>query len=86
MKKDVNISLGRYDSEKECFPVYFKPASWNSFSLPISIAEAQAFKEAFEQIKDDALKDASFCIRHDAIALDEITFTLPSGKTYHAKL
>lgn len=86
MKKDVNISLGRYDSEKECFPVYLKPASWNSFSLPISIAEAQAFKEAFEQIKDDALKDASFCIRHDAIALDEITFTLPSGKTYHAKL
>lgn len=86
MKKSVDITLGRYDSEKECFPVYFKPASWNSFSLPIPISEAQAFKEVFDQIKDAALKDASYCIRHDAIALDEITFTLPSGKTYHAKL
>ena len=86
MKKSVSITLGRYDSEKECFPVYFKPASWNGFSLPIPIAEAQAFKEAFDQIKDAALKDALYCIRHDAIALDEITFTLPSGKTYHAKL
>ena len=86
MKKSVSITLGRYDSEKECFPVYFKPASWNGFSLPIPIAEAQAFKEAFDQIKDAALKDALYCIRHDAIALDEITFTLPSGKTYPAKL
>ena len=86
MKKSVSITLGRYDSEKECFPVYFKPASWNGFSLPIPITEAQAFKEAFDQIKDAALKDALYCIRHDAIALDEITFTLPSGKTYRAKL
>ena len=87
MKKNgVSISLGRYDSEKECFPIYFKPASWNGFSLPIPIAEAPAFKEAFDQIKDVALKDASFCIRHDSIAIDEITFTLPSGKNYHAKL
>ena len=87
MKKNgVSISLGRYDSEKECFPIYFKPASWNGFSLPIPIAEAPAFKEAFDQIKDVALKDASFCIRHDSIAIGEITFTLPSGKNYHAKL
>ncbi|MBP5170597.1 MAG: hypothetical protein ILP04_00840 [Bacteroidales bacterium] len=86
MKKSVNITLGRYDSEKECFPIYFKPASWNGFSLPVPIAEAQAFKEAFDQMKDATLNDASYCIRHDAIAIDEISFTLPSGKTYHAKL
>ena len=85
-KKGVSISLGKYDSEKECFPIYFKPASWNGFSLPIPIAEAQAFKEAFDQIKDVALKDATYGIRNDAIAIDEITFTLPSGKNYHAKL
>ena len=85
-KKGVTISLGKYDSEKECFPVYFKPASWNGFSLPIPIAEAQAFKEAFDQIKDTAMADASYCIRHDAIAIDDITFTMPSGKTYRARL
>ena len=85
-KKGVSISLGKYDSEKECFPIYFKPASWNGFSLPIPIAEAQAFKEAFDQIKDAALKDATYGIRNDAIAIDEITFTLPSGKSYHARL
>ena len=82
----VSLSLGKYDAENEYFPVYFYPATWNSFLLPIPIAEAEAFKKAFTEIQEAALKDATYSIRYDAIALDEITFTLPSGKVYHARL
>ena len=85
-KKGVGLSLGKYDSEKECFPVNFRPATWNSFSLPVPIAEAEAFKASFDEIKEAALKGAVYDIRNDAIGIREITFKLPSGKTFTAKV
>ena len=85
-KKGVGLSLGKYDAEKETFPVFVIPAPWNSFSLPVPIAEAEAFKASFDEIKEAALKGAVYDIRNDAIGIREITFKLPSGKTFTAKV
>ena len=82
--RGYNINLGTYDSEREVFPVYVSPGSWNSFTLPVPIAEAQAFKAAFDTIKADAIKGATFTIRYDTIALEDITFALPDGRFYRA--
>ena len=84
--KGYSITLGKYDTERELFPIYVSPGSWNSFTLPIPIDEAQAFKAAFDSIKADAVKGATFTIRHDTIALQDITFTLPDGKIYQAHI
>ena len=82
----VRLTLGKYDAEKETFPVFVIPAPWNSFSLPVPIAEAEAFKASFDEIKEAALKGAVYDIRNDAIGIREITFKLPSGKTFTAKV
>ena len=82
LKKGVSITLGKYDSERECFPMYFSPAGWNGFNVPIPINEAPAFKDAFESMKADALAGARFKVCNDAIAISEITFTFPDGKSY----
>ena len=81
-KKGVSISLGKYDSESETFPIHVKPAAWNGFAISVPIAEAEAFKASFDDIKAEALKNATFGIRNDAISIQQITFTLPSGKSY----
>ncbi len=84
--KGYSITLGKYDTERELFPIYVSPGSWNSFTLAIPIDEAQAFKAAFDSVKGDAIKSATFQIRYDTIALEDITFTLPDGKSYTAHI
>lgn len=89
-----NITLAmpwKYDADNECFiivPVCKKtqgPALWHMFNLNVPIAEAPAFKEAFEQIKEAALENAQLTIKDDIATIESITFTTPDGKSYTYK-
>ena len=46
------------------------------------IAEAEAFKQSFDNIKADALKTAQWCVRYDAPFLKQVSFTLSDGKVF----
>ncbi len=86
LRKGVKITLGKYDAERECFPVFFAPAGWNGFTVPIPLDQAPAFKEAFESMKEEALAGATYTVRNDAIGIGRITFTLPDGNTVNCEL
>ncbi|MBP5488198.1 MAG: hypothetical protein J6X77_01360 [Bacteroidales bacterium] len=86
LRKGVKITLGKYDAERECFPVFFSPAGWNAFSVAIPLDQAPALKEAFESIKEEALAGATYTVRNDAIGISSITFTLPDGKTISCEM
>lgn len=86
LRKGVKITLGKYDAERECFPVFFSPAGWNAFSVAIPVDQAPAFKEAFESIKEEALAGATYTVRNDAIGISSITFTLPDGNTISCEM
>ena len=94
-KLEVAI-YGQYDSERECFTIVpkatiphpsnpdgvFVPIFWHAFELPVPLAEAPAFKEAFNDIKKEAVLAAKLSVRGEVVDIDEITFTLPDGHTY----
>ena len=86
LRKGVNIKLGKYDAERECFPVYFSPVAWNGFTVPIPLDQAPAFKETFESMKKEALDGATYTVRNDAIGISRITFTLPDGQTVNCEM
>ncbi len=86
LRRGVKITLGKYDAERECFPVYFSPAAWNGFTVPIPLDQAPAFKEAFESMKKEALDGATYTVRNDAIGISRITFTLPDGQTVNCEM
>ena len=87
---------GKYDSEKECFTLVPKvvipherfpeganvPIFWHKFELPVPIADAPAFKDAFDSIQAEAVAGAKLSLRGDVVHVDEITFTLPDGRSF----
>ena len=81
-KGDLQLSLGEYDADVECFPIAVDIAPWNSIMLPVPIAEAREFKKEFKNIKDAAAKTAQLGIRNDAPSIEAITFTTSNRKTY----
>ena len=81
-KGDLQLSLGEYDADVECFPIAVDIAPWNSIMLPVPIAEAREFKKEFKNIKDAAAKTAQLGIRNDAPSIEAITFTTSDRKTY----
>ena len=50
--------------------------------LPVPIKEAEAFEKNFKDIAQDALKNATYGICYDKIAIAKITFKMPNSKTY----
>ncbi len=54
----------------------------NEIELHVPIKEAEAFEKNFKNMKEDALKNATFGICYDVIAIAKITFKMPDGKTY----
>ncbi|MBP5513978.1 MAG: hypothetical protein J6Y04_04290 [Bacteroidaceae bacterium] len=82
-KGGLKLTIGQYDADNEAFPINVGIAPWNSFLLPVSIAEAEAFKTAFDDIKAEAAKNAQLGIRYDAPSIEAITFTMTDGKTYN---
>lgn len=82
-KEGLKLTIGQYDADNEAFPINVGIAPWNSFLLPVPIAEAEAFKTAFDDIKTEALKTAQYGIRYDAPSIEAIRFTMPNGKEYY---
>lgn len=82
-KEGVKLNIGQYDADKEAFPISIGEASWNNCLLPVPIAEAEAFKTAFNDMKEEAAKGARLGIRYDAPSIEAITFKMPNGKEYH---
>lgn len=81
-KDKLQLILGEYDADKECFPISLDIAPWNIFMLPVPIAEAKDFKKEFNSITPDAIKTAQLGIRYDAPSIESITYTTSSGKVY----
>lgn len=62
------------------------PIVWRTYTLPVPIADAPAFKAAYDKMLPDALAGVKWHIVADLPDLDEITFTLPeSGKQFRYK-
>ena len=90
---------GKYDAENECFTLVPKaiikherfpegagvPIFWHRIELRVPIADAPAFKEAYDSIKEEAVAGAKLSIRGDVVDIDEITFTLPDGRQFSYK-
>lgn len=81
-KGGVKLTIGKYDADNEAFPISIGVAPWNIFLLPVPIAEAEAFKASFDDIKEEAVKTAQLGIRYDAPSIEAITFTTSDGKSY----
>lgn len=92
--KGYRLSLGRYDAETETFPVngymlvvqgtepVVADIPWNDFQLTVPRSEAEAFQNSWNKIIKESLENAKMGIRYDAVSIDDITFTMPDGKTY----
>jgi hypothetical protein len=76
------LILSPYDADAQTFTLIPNAAHWNRLTIHIPLEEAEAFKNAFMDIRDEAVKNAKFCIRGDSISIEKITFTTPDSKTY----
>ena len=81
-KGELQLTIGEYNADEECFPISVDIAPWNSIMLPVPMAEAKAFKKEFASIKSVAAKAAQLGIRNDAPSIESITFTTSDGKIY----
>ena len=81
-KGDLQLMLGEYDADEECFPIIVAMAPWNSIELTVPFADAKTFKKEFNSIKAAAAKTAQLGIRNDVPSIEAITFTTSDGKTY----
>ena len=81
-KGELQLTIGEYDADQECFPISVGIAPWNSIMLPVPISEAKDFKKEFASIKSAAAKSAQLGIRNDAPSIEAITFTTANGKKY----
>lgn len=81
-KGELQLTIGEYNADEECFPISVDIAPWNSIMLPVPMAEAKAFKKEFASIKSAAAKAAQLGIRNDAPSIESITFTTSDGKIY----
>ncbi|MBR3627294.1 MAG: hypothetical protein IKN42_00435 [Elusimicrobia bacterium] len=91
-KDKIILSLGKYDTEKEIFNIRENIkivknnkeviGELNVMELSVPIKEAEAFEKNFKNIVQDALKNATYGICYDKIAIAKITFKMPNGKTY----
>lgn len=80
--KRLSLVLGKYNPDSEVFPIQNTLCPWNTLYLSVPIADAEAFKQAFDSIKSDALKTAQWGVRYDAPYLQKISFTLADGTAY----
>ena len=55
---------------------------WNDFTLTVPRAEAEAFKNDWNNMQDAALSDAVLVILNDTVAVQKITFTTSEGKIF----
>lgn len=70
-----SYTLGQYDADNE---VYLVKCNDKELLVPIPISEAPAFKSSWLYI----VKTPKFFIENDRMALAEVSFRMPNGKTY----
>ena len=73
--ENITYTLGRYDADNE---VYLITGNDMELLVPVPIAEAPAFKQNWESM----VKTPKYFIENDRLALAEVAFTVPGGKTY----
>ncbi len=73
---DKKITTKNYSDDSK------KLLSWNTIELSVPTKEAEAFEKNFKNMTEDALKNATYGICCDVIAIAKITFKMPNGKTY----
>ncbi len=71
----MNYNLGQYDADNE---VYLITGNNKELLVPVPIAEAPAFKQNWESI----VKTPKYFIENDRLAVAEVAFAMPGGKTY----
>ena len=74
-KKYLKYALGRYDADNE---VYLIICNDKELLVPVPIAEAPAFKQNWESV----VKTPKYFVENDRLALAEVAFAMPGGKTY----
>ncbi len=72
---NMTYTLGRYDADNE---VYLIICNDKELLVPVPIAEAPAFKQNWESV----VKTPKYFIADDRLAVAEVAFTMPGGKTY----
>ncbi len=73
--EDMTYTLGRYDADNE---VYLITCNDKELLVPVPIAEAPAFKQNWESM----VKAPRYFVENDRLAVAEVAFTVPGGKTY----
>ena len=73
--ENITYTLGRYDADNE---VYLITGNDMELLVPVPIAEAPAFKQNWESV----VKTPKYFIENDRLAVAEVAFTMPGGKTY----
>lgn len=88
---NLRLWIGEYNAENEEFPISaflrqneknFVLITWMGFTLKVPRSEARAFKEAFNAMEQDARANAKYGIRYNSLSIENITFTMPDGKSY----
>ncbi len=72
---NMTYTLGRYDADNE---VYLIICNDKELLVPVPIAEAPAFKQNWESV----VKTPKYFVENDRLALAEVAFAMPGGKTY----
>ena len=72
---NMTYTLGRYDADNE---VYLIICNGKELLVPVPIAEAPAFKQSWESV----VKTPKYFIENDRLAVAEVAFAMPGGKTY----
>ena len=73
--ENITYTLGRYDADNE---VYLITGNDMELLVPVPIAEAPAFKQNWESV----VKTPKYFIENDRLAVAEVAFAMPGGKTY----
>lgn len=74
-KRKLNYSLEQYDADNE---VYLIMCDNRSLLVPVPIAEAPDFKKYWDKV----IQTPKYFIENDRLAVAEVTFCMPDGKTY----
>lgn len=72
---NITYTLGWYDADNE---VYLIICNDKELLVPVPIAGASAFKQNWESV----VKTPKYFIENDRLAVAEVSFTMPGGKTY----
>ena len=81
-KHKLSLLLGEYNADEGCFTIVTPGYSENGYKLYIKREDAKQFKEAFGKMREAAAENAKCFIDSDFLAVAELQFEMPDGRTY----